>query len=114
VYVFAAVLLVGGFLGQLLPWAGSSRPGLAVAAVGLVCVLAVNLHDLLAHVAGVDYRLGMAGLDHQLALVDLAVPTVQSIGTVLTLVAVIFIEIQVRALNSLGAERLFFSRNSYA
>jgi hypothetical protein len=111
VYVFAAVLLVGGFLGQLLPWAGSSRPGLAVAAVGLVCVLAVNLHDLLAHVAGVDYRLGMAGLDHQLALVELAV---QSIGTVLTLVAVIFIEIQVRALNSLGAERLFFSRNSYA
>jgi hypothetical protein len=56
----------------------------------------------------------MAGLDHQLALVELAVPIVQSIGTVLTLVAVIFIEIQVRALHSLGAESIFFSRNSYA
>jgi hypothetical protein len=56
----------------------------------------------------------MAGLDHQLALVELAVPIVQSIGTVLTLVAVIFIEIQVHALHSLGAESIFFSRNSYA
>ncbi|GJM90781.1 hypothetical protein PR202_ga07092 [Eleusine coracana subsp. coracana] len=94
VYVFGAVLLAGGFLGQLLPWAGSSRPGLAVAALGLLCVLAANLHDLLAHVAGVDYRLGMAGVDYQLALVELAVPAVQSVGTVLTLVAVVFFEIQ--------------------
>ncbi|TVU33308.1 hypothetical protein EJB05_25118, partial [Eragrostis curvula] len=94
VYVFSAVLLAGGFAGQLLPWAGSSRPGLAVAALGLVGVLAVNLHDLLAHVAGVDYRLGMVGHDYQLALVELAVPIVQSIGTALTLVAVIFFEIQ--------------------
>ncbi|XP_062221198.1 uncharacterized protein LOC133920610 [Phragmites australis] len=94
VYVFAAVLLVGGFVGQLSPWAGSNRPGLAVAALGLVGVLAVNAHDLLAHVAGVDYRLGLAGLDRQLALVELAVPAVQIVGTVLTLVAVIFFEIQ--------------------
>ncbi|OEL27707.1 hypothetical protein BAE44_0011275 [Dichanthelium oligosanthes] len=98
VYVFAAVLLVGGFLGQVVTpcgAAGSSRPGLVVAAIGLVAVLAVNVHDLLAHVAGVDYRLGMAaGLDAQLALVELAVPAVQIVGTALMLVAVIFFEIQ--------------------
>ncbi|KAL6629578.1 hypothetical protein ACP70R_029343 [Stipagrostis hirtigluma subsp. patula] len=94
VYVFAAVLLAGGFAGQLAPWAGSSRPGLAVAALGLVGVLAVNAHDLLAHVAGVDYRLGLAGIDAQLALVELAVPAVQIVGTLLTLIGVIFFEIQ--------------------
>ncbi|WVZ76993.1 hypothetical protein U9M48_024898 [Paspalum notatum var. saurae] len=98
VYVFAAVLLVGGFLAQLPAWGGgtgSSAAGLVVTAVGLAAVLAVNAHDLLAHVAGVDYRLGMAaGLDSQLALVELAVPVVQILGTVLMLVAVIFFEIQ--------------------
>lgn len=97
VYVFAAVLLVGGFLGQLVtPWAGSNRLALVVAAIGLAVVLAVNVHDLLAHVAGVDYRLDMAlGLDAQLALVEIAVPAVQIVGTLLMLIAVIFFEIQV-------------------
>ncbi|KAJ1278838.1 hypothetical protein BS78_04G109900 [Paspalum vaginatum] len=95
VYVFAAVLLVGGFLGQLPPWGGTSSAGLVVTAIGVAAVLAVNAHDLLAHVAGVDYRLGMvAGLDAQLALVELAVPAVQIVGTVLMLVAIIFFEIQ--------------------
>ncbi|XP_039803566.1 uncharacterized protein LOC120667586 [Panicum virgatum] len=61
VYVFAVVLLVAGFLAQLLllaPWIG--RAGLVAIAIGLAAVLAVNAHDLLAHVAGVDYRLGTA------------------------------------------------------
>lgn len=97
VYIFAAVLLVAGFLGQLPQWVWSSRTGLVVAAIGLAGVLAVNVHDLLAHVAGVDYRLGMAaGLDAQLALVELAVPAVQILGTVIMLIAVILFEIQVR------------------
>jgi hypothetical protein len=97
VYIFAAVLLVVGLLAQLPPWGGwSGRPGLVVTAIGLAGVLAVNAHDLLAHVAGVDYRVGMvAGLDAQLALVELAVPAVQIVGTLLMLVAVIFFEIQV-------------------
>ncbi|CAL5022809.1 unnamed protein product [Urochloa decumbens] len=92
VYVFSAVLLVAGFLGQLvLP----SQAALVAAAAGLAGVLAVNAHDLLAHVAGVDYRLGMAaGLDAQLALVEVAVPAVQIAGTALMLVAVVFFEIQ--------------------
>ncbi|CAN6231116.1 unnamed protein product [Urochloa humidicola] len=92
VYVFSAVLLVAGFLGQLvLP----SQAALVAATVGLAGVLAVNAHDLLAHVAGVDYRLGMAaGLDAQLALVEVAVPAVQIAGTALMLVAFVFFEIQ--------------------
>ncbi|RLN09880.1 uncharacterized protein C2845_PM11G18810 [Panicum miliaceum] len=95
VYVFAAVVLVAGFLAQLLlaPWGG--RAGLVAAAIGLAAVLAVNAHDLLAHVAGVDYRIGVAaGLDAQLALVEVAVPAVQIAGTLLMLLAVVFFEIQ--------------------
>ncbi|CAL4970227.1 unnamed protein product [Urochloa decumbens] len=92
VYVFSAVLLVAGFLGMIvLP----SQAALVAAAVGLAGVLAVNAHDLLAHVAGVDYRLGLAaGLDAQLALVEVAVPAVQIAGTALMLVAIVFFEIQ--------------------
>ncbi|CAN6237756.1 unnamed protein product [Urochloa humidicola] len=93
VYVFSAVLLAAGFLGQLvLP---PNPAALVAAAAGLAGVLAVNAHDLLAHVAGVDYRLGMAaGLDAQLALVEVAVPAVQIAGTALMLVALIFFDIQ--------------------
>lgn len=99
VYIFAAVLLVGGFLAQLLPWGGPSSPGLVVAAIGLAGLLAVNTHDLLAHAAGVDYRLGMVvGLDAQMGLVELGVPAVQIVGTALMLVAVVFFVIQVRCL----------------
>ncbi|KAF8676667.1 hypothetical protein HU200_046902 [Digitaria exilis] len=109
VYVFAAILLVGGFLGQLVtPWGPgwSTRGALVVAAIGLAVVVAVNLHDLLAHVAGVDYRLGMAaGLDSQLALVEIAVPIVQIVGTVLMLVSFIFFEIQMERGYSHGLAR---------
>ncbi|KAF0932911.1 hypothetical protein E2562_013111 [Oryza meyeriana var. granulata] len=95
VYIFAAVLLVGGFVGQLSTWAATSRSGLAVAAVGLVLLLVVNAHDLLAHVAGVDYSLALtAGLDSQFALVEVTVPAVHIAGTLLTLIALIFFEIQ--------------------
>uniref|UniRef100_A0ACD5ZMA8 Uncharacterized protein n=1 Tax=Avena sativa TaxID=4498 RepID=A0ACD5ZMA8_AVESA len=94
VYVFAALLLVGGFLAQLWPWAVSRKSGLAVAVVGVLGLVGVNAHDLLAHVAGIDYNLGLVGLDSQLALVELAAPAVQLVGAVLTLVALIFFEIQ--------------------
>jgi len=94
VYVFAALLLVGGLLAQLWPWAVSRKSGLAVAVVGVLGLVGVNAHDLLAHVAGIDYNLGLVGLDSQLALVELAAPAVQLVGAVLTLVALIFFEIQ--------------------
>ena len=108
VYVFAAVLLVAGFLAQLLllaPWIG--RTGLVAIAIGLAAVLAVNTHDLLAHVAGVDYRLGTAAaLDAQLVLVELAVPAVQIAGTLLMLLAVVFFEIQVICSIDFGSDPL--------
>ncbi|KAL5211527.1 hypothetical protein ABZP36_022374 [Zizania latifolia] len=95
VYIFGALFLAGGFAGQLSAWSATSRSGLVAAAVGLVLLLAVNAHDLLAHLAGVDYSVGLAaGLDGQFALVELAVPAVYIAGTVLTLVALIFFEIQ--------------------
>ncbi|KAM0833026.1 hypothetical protein ACQ4PT_064521 [Festuca glaucescens] len=94
VYVFAAVLLVGSFLAQLWPWAVSQKTGLALAIIGLLGVVGVNAHDLLAHVAGVDYNLGLAGLDSQFVLVELATPAVHLASAVLTLVALIFFEIQ--------------------
>uniref|UniRef100_A0A0D9VEF3 Uncharacterized protein n=1 Tax=Leersia perrieri TaxID=77586 RepID=A0A0D9VEF3_9ORYZ len=94
-YVFAALLLVVGLAGHLSAWAATSRAGLAVAAAGLVVLVAVNAHDLLAHAAGVDYSLALAaGLDSQFALVELAVPAVHVAGAVLTLVALIFFEIE--------------------
>ena len=107
VYVFAAVLLVAGFLAQVLlaPW--GARAGLVAAAIGLAAVLAVNAHDLLAHAAGVDYRLGTAaGLDAQLALVEVAVPAVQVAGTLLMLLAVVFFEIQVICSIDFGSDPL--------
>jgi len=107
VYVFAAVLLVAGFLAQVLlaPW--GARAGLVAAAIGLAAVLAVNAHDLLAHAAGVDYRLGTAaGLDAQLALVEVAVPAVQIAGTLLMLLAVVFFEIQVICSIDFGSDPL--------
>ena len=107
VYVFAAVLLVAGFLAQVLlaPW--GARAGLVAAAIGLAAVLAVNAHDLLAHAAGVDYRLGAAAaLDAQLALVELAVPAVQIAGTLLMLLAVVFFEIQVSSSICMISDRI--------
>ncbi|EAY85254.1 hypothetical protein OsI_06627 [Oryza sativa Indica Group] len=94
-YVFAAVLLAGGFGWHLSAWSATTRSGLAAAALGLLLLLAVNAHDLLAHAAGVDYSLALAaGLDSQFALVEVAVPAVHFAGTVLTLIALIFFEIQ--------------------
>ncbi|XP_037417588.1 uncharacterized protein LOC119281049 [Triticum dicoccoides] len=105
VYVFAAVLLLAGFLAQLWSWAVSTKAGLAVAVVGLLGVLAVNAHDLLAHVAGVDYNLGLAGLDTQFVLVELAAPAVQLAGAALTLVALILFEIQMERGHRRGLEK---------
>ncbi|KAK6135344.1 hypothetical protein DH2020_030932 [Rehmannia glutinosa] len=70
-YVFATILLMGGFAAQL-----SSEPksGLALLLIGFVIITIVNLHDLIAHLAGIDYRFPLMELDVQLALVEFAVP----------------------------------------
>nr|CAB3464311.1 unnamed protein product [Digitaria exilis] len=82
VYAFAALLLASG-LGALAA-GGGARPALAVAAVALAAVAAVNAHDLAAHLAGVDWRVGLARYDAQLGLVEFLVPALHVAGCVLS------------------------------
>ncbi|KAL6620786.1 hypothetical protein ACP70R_035925 [Stipagrostis hirtigluma subsp. patula] len=85
VYVFAALLLAAG-LAAVCADGGAGRAGLAVAAVALAGVAAVNAHDLAAHLAGVDWRVGLALYDAQLGLVELLVPALHAVGCVLGVV----------------------------
>lgn len=92
-YVFATVMLLGGFVAQ---FSMEPRSGLVVILIGLGLVILVNVHDLVAHLAGIDYRLfSLMEHDLQLGLVEFAVPVVQSIGTLLSFLAILFIFIQV-------------------
>uniref|UniRef100_A0A0E0L6C5 Uncharacterized protein n=1 Tax=Oryza punctata TaxID=4537 RepID=A0A0E0L6C5_ORYPU len=84
-YVFAALLLAVAL--AALSAGGGARPALAVAAVALALVAAVNAHDLAAHLAGVDCRVGLVRYDAQLGLVELLVPALHAVGCVLAVVA---------------------------
>ncbi|XP_051210625.1 uncharacterized protein [Lolium perenne] len=91
-YVFGTLLLAAGLAALC---ASSDRgvraAGLVVAAAALVIVAAVNAHDLGAHLAGVDCRLGLVRFDPQLALVELLVPALNAAGCVLAVVGVAFL-----------------------
>ncbi|KAM5557551.1 hypothetical protein ABKV19_024768 [Rosa sericea] len=91
-YVFATAVLLGGFVAEL-----SKEPtsGLVLLLIGFALVFIVNLHDLLAHLAGFDYRVRLMELDLQLALVEFAVPVVQALGSLLWFLAILFLFIQV-------------------
>ncbi|KAF0926722.1 hypothetical protein E2562_027156 [Oryza meyeriana var. granulata] len=88
-YVFAALLLAVA-LAALSAGCGA-RAALAVAAVALAVVGAVNAHDLAAHLAGVDFRLGLVWYDVQLGLVELLVPALHVVGCVLAVVAMVLL-----------------------
>ncbi|CAA7397406.1 unnamed protein product [Spirodela intermedia] len=90
-YVFAAILLTGGFASQL---SSDARSGLVVLLIGLAIVAAVNGHDLVAHLAGIDYLLSLLLLDSQLALVEVAVPLLQMLGSAVTFVGILLLFIQ--------------------
>lgn len=98
-YVFATVVLLGGFVAEL-----SKEPtsGLVLLLIGFALVFIVNLHDLLAHLAGFDYRVRLMELDLQLALVEFAVPVVQALGSLLWFLAILFLFIQVRTCSYLA------------
>ncbi|RCV16299.1 hypothetical protein SEVIR_3G129300v4 [Setaria viridis] len=81
VYAFAALLLSAGL--AALSAGGAARAGLAVAAAALAAVAAVNAHDLAAHLAGVDWRVGLARYDAQLGLVEFLVPALHAAGCAL-------------------------------
>lgn len=69
--------------------------GLAVLSIGLVFVTVVNVHDLLAHMAGIDCRFERMGSDTQLALVEYAAPSIQALGSILTLPGILIFLVQV-------------------
>ncbi|XP_073006558.1 uncharacterized protein [Typha latifolia] len=116
-YVFAAFLLLVGFSAQL-PRGGLSSAALVVAIIGLVLMAAVNAHDLVAHVAGIDYRLTLLRYDLQLGLVELMAPLVQLFGSILTIIGVILLlsqedkghsyRLQMHAVNTLIAGPLLW------
>ncbi|XP_008783833.1 uncharacterized protein LOC103702954 [Phoenix dactylifera] len=104
-YIFAAILLVGGFMAQLSPTRLSAKSGLAVVLIGLVLVTLVNAHDLVAHMAGIDYCFALMEFDIQLALVEFAVPLVNIVGSILTFIGVLFFLIQAERGHSYRLEK---------
>lgn len=91
-YVFATVVLLGGFVAQL---SKEPKSGLVLMLIALVIILVVNLHDLVAHLAMFDYSMPLMELDLQLALVEFAVPVIQALGSVLSFLGILFLLIQV-------------------
>ncbi|XP_059649193.1 uncharacterized protein LOC132295109 isoform X2 [Cornus florida] len=80
-----------GFAAQL-----SSEPksGLVLLLIGLAFIIFVNVHDLLAHLTGINYRLPLMEFNVQLGLVEFAVPVVQITATLLYFLGILFIFIQ--------------------
>ncbi|XP_066360635.1 uncharacterized protein [Miscanthus floridulus] len=106
VYVFAALLLVlaaGVVLAAAALSASAARAGLAVAAVALAAAAAVNAHDLAAHLAGVDCRVGLARYDAQLGLVEFLVPAMHAAGCALAVVGLALLVSHSQHLKGKGA-----------
>ncbi|XP_068664619.1 uncharacterized protein [Aristolochia californica] len=104
-YLFATVLLIGGFL-TLLSEAGDSKTGLVVIFIALGIITVVNLHDLTAHLAGIDYRWSLMEYDLQLALVEFAVPCVHALGSLVILLGICFLLVQGEKRYDFGFEQL--------
>ncbi|XAR71658.1 hypothetical protein NMG60_11018038 [Bertholletia excelsa] len=92
-YLFATIVLLGGFAAWL---SGDPKLGLVLLLVALALITAINIHDLLAHLVVVDYRLPLAALDTQLGLVEFAVPVVQALGALLSFLGTLFLLLQER------------------
>nr|XP_043614263.1 uncharacterized protein LOC122586331 [Erigeron canadensis] len=93
VYVFSTIVLIFGFV-ALLTWQNMEL-GLVLLMIGLVVIVVVNVHDLIAHLAGIDYRIGLMELDVQLPFVEVGVPLVQALGGILLFLGILFLLIQV-------------------
>lgn len=91
-YLIASVVLVSGLAAQL---SIQARSGLVLIIASLGIILLVNLHDLLAHLVGIDFRFPLMAFDLQLAFVEFAVPIIQMLGTLLCFLGVLFLFIQV-------------------
>ncbi|KAK8969843.1 hypothetical protein KSP40_PGU011618 [Platanthera guangdongensis] len=93
VYIFAAVLLAGGFAAQHSS-AGDAKSGIVVLLIAIFLLAAVNIHDLVAHLAGIDFSLLLLEFDAQIAFVEIAVPLFVLVGDVLSAVGFVFLLIQ--------------------
>ncbi|XP_059649640.1 uncharacterized protein LOC132295389 [Cornus florida] len=91
-YMFATIVLLYSFAVRL---ASEPKLGLVLLLLGLALIIFVNVHDLLAHLAGIDYRLPLMEFDVQLGLIEFAVPVVQITATLLYFLGILFIFIQV-------------------
>lgn len=108
-FLFSAIILIGGFLAQLSSIPLHVKSGLALVLIGLIIISLVNVHDWFAHLAGIDWRVGLAEYDQQLALVEIVMPIVNLFGSMLFFVAVLFFEIEVcMLLDPCGFEFPFF------
>ncbi|CAJ1974365.1 unnamed protein product [Sphenostylis stenocarpa] len=90
-YLIASLLLLSGLAAQL---SSDARPGLVLMIAALGFILLVNLHDLLAHLVGIDFWFPLMTFDLQLAFVEFAVPLIQMLGTLLPFVALLLLFIQ--------------------
>ncbi|CAK9187726.1 unnamed protein product [Ilex paraguariensis] len=90
-YVFATILLLCGFAALL---STEPKSGLVLILIGLFLIFVVNVHDLLAHLASIDYRLALLEFDAQLAVVEFAVPMLQALGSLLSFLGVLFLLIE--------------------
>ncbi|GAV66226.1 hypothetical protein CFOL_v3_09736, partial [Cephalotus follicularis] len=90
-YVFATIVLLGGFVAE---FSKEPKSGLVLVLIALAIITVVNVHDLVAHLAGIDYRLSLLEFDAQLALVEFAVPVVQVLGSLLFFLGILFLFIQ--------------------
>lgn len=91
-YLFATVVLLMGFLAQF-SW--EPKSGLVLLLIGFFLIIIVNVHDLVAHLAGIDYRMSLMEFDIQLALVEFAVPFLQTLGSILSFFAIFLLFILV-------------------
>lgn len=97
-YLFTTVVLTCGFLAQ---FSSEPKSGLVLLLIAFGLIFVVNLHDLIAHLAGIDFLLTLMEFDIQLALVEFGVPITQAVGSLLSFLGIFFVFIQVKTSNNL-------------
>ncbi|CAK9189897.1 unnamed protein product [Sphagnum troendelagicum] len=90
VYLVATIVLLVGCI-LLLPGRSSAKLGLILVLVALALLVIVNLHDLIAQLAGFDFSLPLLSLDPQLALIEILAPLLQVLGSILFFIGTILL-----------------------
>ncbi len=90
VYLVATIVLLVGCI-LLLPGRSSAKLALILVLVALALLVIVNLHDLIAQLAGFDFRLPLLSLDPQLALIEILAPLLQVLGSILFFIGTILL-----------------------